>query len=126
MTAKRLQFIFVLVATFIAIAQATPPPMTTPPKPPFPAWEAAKLADAYVAKTFPQFPDLYCSEVDHIDPRAMLPDKTVVWSLRYLIPDNPRLQQPGNAFPDWGVCLVWVHQDKTVTHTIAPKAHEKP
>jgi hypothetical protein len=126
MTSKHLQFVLALVATFIAVAQATPPPMTTPPKPPFPAWEAAKLADAYVAKTFPQFPDLYCSEVDHIDPRAMLPDKTVVWSLRYLIPNNPRITKPGIPFPDWGVCLVWVHRDKSVTHTIAPKAHEKP
>lgn len=84
MKAKRLPFILALLTLLIAVAQATPPPMTTPPKPPFPAWEAAKLADAYVAKTFPQFPDLYCSEVDHIDPRAMLPVKTAVWSLRYL------------------------------------------
>jgi hypothetical protein len=106
-------------------AGATPPPMQTPAAPLFRAAEAAKLADEYVAKKFPQFPTLYCSEVAYDSDDGMKPDPSIIWRLRYLIPNNPRKEVPGSPFPDWGVCLVYVHKDKTVTHTTEPKQNPK-
>ncbi len=101
-------------------ASAEGPPTHTPPAPLFKAAEAAQLADEYVAKTFAEFPDIYCSELSY-ESQQMKPDKTVIWRLRYLIPNNPRRAVEGSPFPDWGVCLVYVHEDKSVTHTTQPK-----
>ena len=103
------------------------PQKQTPPAPPFPAREAVRLGDEYVAKKFPQFPTLYCSELsyDSVTEADIRPDPTIVWRLRYLIPNNPRKEVPGSPFPDWGVCLVFVHKDKSVTHTTEPKQNPK-
>jgi hypothetical protein len=115
-----------LLATFTAFyTVAKPPPMQTPAAPLFRAAEAARLGDEYVAKKFPQFPTLYCSEVSYDSDDNMKPDPSVIWRLRYLIPNNPRKEVPGSPFPDWGVCLVYVHKDKTVTHTTEPKQNPK-
>ena len=102
-------------------AGASGPPIKTPAPPPFPASEAAKLGDEYVSKKFPQFPDLYCSEVIYDSEDNMKPDRSVIWRLRYIIPNNPRMDVKDSPFPDWGVCLVFVHRDMTVTHTLEPK-----
>src|SRR5262245_51502952 len=115
-------FFIGLLAVLLTLFQAgaNGPLTATPPAPPFPAWEAAKLGDAYVAKTFPKFPNLYCSEVSYDGDDHMKPDPTVVWRLRYLLPNNPHRAIPGSPFPDTGVCLVFVHRDKSVTHTKEP------
>lgn len=115
-----------LIAISIAFdAGATSPPMKTPAAPAFRAAEAARLGDEYVAKKFPQFPTLYCSEVSYDSDDNMKPDPSVIWRLRYIIPNNPRKEVPGSRSPDWGVCLVYVHKDKTVTHTTEPKQNPK-
>ena len=119
-----------LAALFVAVfaiftAGAKAPPMTTPAAPPFPASEAASLGDEYVAKKFPHFPTLYCSEVSYDSDDYMKPDPSVIWRLRYVIPNNPRKEVRGSPFPDWGVCLVFVHKDKSVTHTAEPKQNPK-
>ncbi len=99
--------------------------METPAAPPFPATEAARLGDAYVAKKFPEFPTLYCSEVSYDSDDNLKPVPSIVWRLRYYIPHNPRKEVPGSPFPDWGVCLVFVHKDKSVTHSTQPKLNPK-
>lgn len=125
MSAKQNRFLLAVVVLLmtIALAHAKTAEVETPLAPPFPASEAATLADAYVANTFPEFTDLYCSEIayDWVGARCIRPDPTIVWRLRYLIPHNPRKDVPGSPFPDWGVCLVFVHRDKSVTHTAEPK-----
>jgi hypothetical protein len=114
-----------LVAIFAVIdADAKDLPRTqTPAAPPFQALEAVRLGDEYVAKKFPQFPTLYCAKIsyDSLGGACIRPDPTIVWRLRYFIPDNPLKEVPGSPFPDSGVCLVYVHKDKTVTHTAEPK-----
>ncbi len=115
-----------VVAVFaVATVGAKAPPMQTPAAPPFPAVEAARLGDEYVAKKFPKFPTLYCSEVSYDGDNYMKPDPSVVWRLRYVIPNNPRKEVPGSPFPDWGVCLVFVHKDKSVIHTTEPRQNPK-
>lgn len=101
-------------------ASAESPPTHTPQAPLFKAAEAARLADEYIAKTFPEFPDIYCSELSY-ESQLMKPDKTVVWRLRYQLPNNPGKAVKGSPFLDWGVCLVYVHEDKSVTHATQPK-----
>ncbi len=101
------------------------PPMQTPPAPPFRATEAARLGDEYVAKKFPQFPTLYCSHVSYNRIDNKEPDPSVMWRLRYLLPNNPGKAVSGSPFYDWGVCVVLVHKDKSVTHTIEPKQNQK-
>ncbi|MEX2605886.1 MAG: hypothetical protein WD708_00940 [Kiritimatiellia bacterium] len=101
-------------------AMAESPPTHTPRAPLFKAVEAARLADEYVAKTFPEFPGIYCSELSY-ESHQMKPDKTVIWRLRYMIPNNPGRVVEGSPHKDWGVCLVYVHEDKSVSHTTQPK-----
>ncbi|WP_411827788.1 hypothetical protein [Luteolibacter sp. AS25] len=119
---KTIQHLFTLLATlFVALsAVAELPPSHTPPAPAFKAAEAAKLADDYIAKTFPQYPELYCSELSY-ESQLMKVDKSVIWRLRYIIPKNPGRTVEGSPHLDWGVCLVFVHEDKSVTHTAQPK-----
>ena len=114
---------FITFFSILAVAvsaRAEGPPTHTPCAPLFKAVEAARLADEYVAKTFSEFPDIYCSELSY-ESQQMKPDKTIIWRLRYLIPNNPRREVERSPFPDWGVCLVYVHEDKSVTHTTQPK-----
>ena len=112
------------ISVFAVVARAESPSTHTPPAPLFKAAEAARLADIYVAKTFPKFPGIYCSALSY-ESQQMKPDKTVIWRLRYLIPNNPRRAVKGSPYPDWGVCLVYVHEDKSVTHTTQPKRNPK-
>jgi|GEM_PF-4171815 len=116
-------YIATLFLTLIAVSDslAKEPWSKTPAAPPFPAAEAARLGDEYVTKKFPEFPTLYCSEVAYDSDSSMKPDPTVIWRLRYYIPNNPPKARSGSPFADWGVCLVFVHKDKTVTHTTEPK-----
>ncbi|MEI9896461.1 MAG: hypothetical protein WDN28_22015 [Chthoniobacter sp.] len=125
MTRSRFLFLLtILVGTSFSAAKKMAR-QETPPAPPFSAAEAAKLGDAHVAKKFPQFPDLYCSEILYdpgVDGDAdIVPDPTIVWRLRYVIAKNPRKDVAGSPFPDWGWCLVFIHRDKSVTHTSEPK-----
>ena len=115
----------VITGLFILRAEANGPAIYTPAAPPFLAAEAARLGDEYVAKKFPQFQTLYCSEVSYDSDDNMKPDPSVIWRLRYIIPNNPRKEVAGSPFPDSGVCLVYVHKDKTVTHTTEPKQNPK-
>ena len=101
-------------------AVAESPPMETPPAPAVSALEAVRLADEYVKKTFPEFPDLYCAELTY-DSQRMKPDPTIMWRLRYLLPRNARKENAGNPFGDWGACLIFVHEQGRVSHGIAPK-----
>lgn len=101
-------------------AYSASPHTHTPTNPPVKAADAVRFADAYVQKTFPDHPELYCSELTY-DSSPMKPVKTVVWRLRYLLPNNPRRKVEGSAHDDWGVCLVYVHQDESVTHTTTPR-----
>ncbi len=96
------------------------PPTHTPPSPPVKAADAIRLADEYVQMTFPDHPELYCSDLAY-DNHPMRPVKTEVWRLRYLLPNNPRREVEGSPHPDWGMCLVYVHEDGSVTHTAAPR-----
>lgn len=114
-----------LFLTFCAVLtlDASSPPLRTPPAPLFPAAEAARLADDYVAKKFPQFPALYCSEISYDSDGGMKPDPTVIWRLRYLIPNNPRKDIEGSPYADWGVCLIFVHKNRSVSHSTEPKQH---
>ena len=114
-----------LALIVVCAARANGPPIETPPAPPFPAAEAARLGDAYVSKTFPQFPKLYCFEITYDSDQNMKPDPTVVWRLRYFLPKNPYRSVPGSSFPDTGVCLVFVHRDRSVTHSKEPTEHAR-
>ena len=67
--------LLLLVLTLLH-AGANGPPTETPSAPPFPASEAAKLGDEYIAKTFPQFPKLYCFEVSYDSDDNMKPDRS--------------------------------------------------
>jgi hypothetical protein len=115
----RIALLILILTSFNA--KATSPPMETPAAPLFRAAEAAKLGDEYVAKKFPEFPTLYCSEISYESDDQLRPDPSVVWRLRYIIPNNPRKEIPGTPFSDWGVCLVYVHKDKSVSHTSEPR-----
>lgn len=113
-----------LAALLFAVSPivANQSPLELPEAPPFSAIEAARLGDEYVASRFPQFPMLYCSDVAYVsDPK---PDGSVIWRLRYFIPNNPAKIVPG-SLPDFGVCLVFVHKDRTVTHTTEPKQNPR-
>lgn len=120
------KYLPVLLSALLTIinAGATAPPTKTPDTPPFSISEAAKLGDEYVAHTFPQFPTLYCSEIVYeTDPMAMrmTPNKIIVWRLRYIIPNNPRLDVPGKISADWGYCSLLIYSDKSVAHLSEPK-----
>ena len=116
-----------LVASVFAVLNvaAESAPMPTPPAPPFRVAEAAGLGDEYVAKKFPQFPTLYCSHVSYNRADNKESDPSIIWRLRYVIPINPAREVPGSPFYDWGVCVVFVHKDKSVTHTLEPKQNPK-
>ena len=127
MKSRSNQFFLGLLLLLLSLlhAGANGPPTETPSAPPFPASEAAKLGDEYIAKTFPQFPKLYCFEVSYDSDDNMKPDRSVVWRLRYVIPNNPHRAVPGSPFPDTGVCLVFVHRDRSVTHTKEPTQNSR-
>jgi hypothetical protein len=115
--------ILVPILAVAMAARAESPPTHTAPAPLFKAAEAARLADEYVAKTFPEFPAIYCSELSY-ESQQMKPDKTVTWRLRYVIPNNPGKAVDGTPFRDWGFCLVYVHEEKSVTHTTKPTRNQ--
>ena len=87
---------------FASTTLATSPPMKAPPAPIVSARDAIQLADAYVAKTFPQFSDLDRAEMRYNTDESV--DSTVVWHLTYYLPNNPRKNVPGNIWGDIGLC----------------------
>lgn len=98
----------------------------TPPSPSIPAREALRLADAYVAKTFPQFPDLYCAELTYeLATQSCIGDPNTLWRLRYLLPSNSEAIDPKTGSMSDGVCLIYISPKGKVRHTTEPKRNPK-
>jgi hypothetical protein len=94
-----------------------------PPAPTISPLNALKSADAYVRKTFPQFPDLYCSEMQYEGAVSSCFPPTCLWRFRYLLPNNYGVD-PKGPFADFGVCLVYIGLDGKLTHTTTPRRNK--
>jgi hypothetical protein len=109
---------FALIAVAFGGGQLPPAPSVGPA-------EALRRADEYVHKKFPQFPDIYCSEM-MLEPvhDSCVHDPNILWRFRYLLPNNP--VPPGTlGNHDFGACLVYMRPDGTVFHTTEPRRHVK-
>ena len=117
---------FLIIAMFLVVGilhggQLPPAPAITPQR-------ALELADAYVHKKFPQFPDIYCSEMRYEQAEdSCIHSPDVLWRFRYLLPNNPG-ELTGGDHPrtDYGVCLVYMAPDGTITHSTDPKRNAEP
>jgi hypothetical protein len=115
---RALVILIVSAAAAIGGGQLPPPPSVGPA-------EALRRADEYVHGKFPQFPDIYCSEMT-LEPvqDSCMPDPNILWRFRYLLPNNPVPAGPMGQH-DLGVCLVYIRPDGSVYHTTEPRHHAK-
>jgi hypothetical protein len=103
-----------LLCFSVAVAEA--PPMEVPPAPKISAAKAVELADAYVAKRFPEDASLYCQSMQLQDSRMRPVRAHRHWDLVYRHAGAQRRVDPKSGKETFGDFHVYVTMDGEVSH----------
>ena len=111
-------YVIALTSLFLClrVAVAEAPPMQVPPAPKVSAAKAVELADAYVAKTFPDDRGLYCQSAQLQD-GGMRPVRAHRhWDLTYRQAGAQRHVDPKSGKETFGDFHVYVTMEGELSH----------